>query len=95
MSISPEELRHLARLARLDVSDAEAEQLRDDLTRILAYVAQLDACHTDDAEPMTHVLDLHNVTRPDAPQTRLSRDAALDNAPDTDGTHFRVPKVIG
>lgn len=95
MSVPPETVRYIARLAHLHFDEAEERQLADEMTRVLDYMAQLDALDTTDVPPMTHVLDLHNVTRPDEPVQRITRDDALAVAPEADDTFFRAPKVIG
>ncbi|PEN15321.1 Asp-tRNA(Asn)/Glu-tRNA(Gln) amidotransferase GatCAB subunit C [Longibacter salinarum] len=94
MSVSRDDVRSIAALARLSFSEEEESDLAEDLNRILEYVKDLDRVDTSGVEPMTHVLELANRTREDSSTSRISRDEALSNAPDTDGKHFRVPKVI-
>jgi aspartyl-tRNA(Asn)/glutamyl-tRNA(Gln) amidotransferase subunit C len=94
MSVSPDEVRRLARLARLEFSDEEITRLQRELSRVLDYVDKLNEADTSGVPPMSHVLDLTNVVREDRLEARIGRDEALRNAPDTDGTYFRVPKVI-
>lgn len=94
MSVSREDVRSIAALARLRFSDEEEASIERDLNQILEYVGQLDSVDTSGVEPMTHVLSLANRFRPDEAKQRISRDDAFRNAPDTDGKHFRVPKVI-
>jgi aspartyl-tRNA(Asn)/glutamyl-tRNA(Gln) amidotransferase subunit C len=94
MRVSTDDVRHIAALARLRFSTDEQERLAGELTRILDYVDQLDELDTSAVPPMAHVLGTSNVVRPDRAEQRISRDDALVNAPDTDGTYFRVPKVI-
>lgn len=94
MALTPEEVHYIARLARLSFSEEEVGRLAHELNDILAYVAQLDELDTTDVPPMAHVLDLHNVFRPDEVVPRLSHEAALREAPDADADFFRVPKVI-
>ena len=94
MSVSTDEVRHIARLARLQFSDDEEEQLAQEMSRILDHMDTLNALDTTGVPPMSHVLDLRNVSREDEVDERIDRDDALQNAPDTDGTYFRVPKVI-
>ncbi len=95
MAISKDEVRHIAKLARLEFTEAEEEVLSDDMSRILDYMDMLNELDTSEIEPMTHVLDLAHVVRADSVEKRISREDALKNAPDTDGEYFRVPKVIG
>ena len=95
MAISREEVRHIAKLARLEFTEAEEETLAEDMSRILDYMDMLNELDTSEVEPMTHVLDLAHVVRTDSVKERISQEDALKNAPDTDGEYFRVPKVIG
>lgn len=94
MSVTPDDVRHIASLARLRFTEAEQERLAGELSRILDYVALLDELDTADVPPMAHVFDAPAVVRPDRAEQRITRDEALTHAPDTDGTYFRVPKVI-
>jgi aspartyl-tRNA(Asn)/glutamyl-tRNA(Gln) amidotransferase subunit C len=94
MSVSRDDVRSIAALARLAFTDEEEQELTEDLNQILGHVEDLESVDTSGVEPMTHVLDLSNRTRDDVAESRISRDEALSNAPDTDGEHFRVPKVI-
>lgn len=94
MSISKEDVRRTARLARLRFSDEEEEHLADELSRILDYVSKLEELDTTGVPPMAHVLDLSNAFRPDEVEERISHEEALENAPDADSDYFRVPKVI-
>lgn len=94
MSISRDDVRHIAGLARLRFSDEDEEQMADEMSRILDYVDKLNELDTSGVPPMSHVLDVHNVFRDDDVEARIDRDDALQSAPDDDGTHFRVPNVI-
>jgi len=94
MSVSREEVRHVAQLARLRFSEDEEAQMADKLSRILDYVDTLDEVDTAGVPPMSHALDVENVTRPDEVASRIDRDDALEAAPDADHEHFRVPKVV-
>jgi len=88
------DIRHVARLARLALSDAEAERLGAELGQILDYVAQLDALDTTDVPPTTHVLPVAAPWRDDAVTSRLDRGLALAAAAEHDGQAFAVPKVV-
>jgi len=88
------DIRHVARLARLDLDDAEAERLAAQLGQILDYVAQLDALDTSDVPPTTHVLPVSTPWREDEATARLDREEALAAAPEHDGQAFTVPKVV-
>ncbi|MEX1055503.1 MAG: Asp-tRNA(Asn)/Glu-tRNA(Gln) amidotransferase subunit GatC, partial [Rhodothermales bacterium] len=70
------------------------QKLAEQMSEILAYVEKLNELDTTSVPPMSHVLDLNNVVRGDQVQTRVSREEALRNAPDSDGVYFRAPKVI-
>ena len=94
MSITVEEVRYIAALARLRLSEEEERRLAEEMSQMLDYVDQLRALDTVGVPPMTHVLELHNVFRADEPAERLAHEAALANAPDADQDYFRVPKVI-
>ena len=94
MRLKIEEVRYIARLARLRLTPEEEERLADEMAEVLTYMEQLNAVDTDNVEPLSHVLDLVDVVREDEVQQRITHEEALKNAPDTDGEYFRVPKVI-
>ena len=96
MRVTTDDVRHIASLARLRFSEDEQERLADDLSRILDYVEQLDELDTSaiSAGTSARVFEAPAASRPDRAEQRISRDDALASAPDTDGTYFRVPKVI-
>ncbi|MEX0746735.1 MAG: Asp-tRNA(Asn)/Glu-tRNA(Gln) amidotransferase subunit GatC [Rhodothermales bacterium] len=94
MSLSVHDVRYIASLARLRFSEEEEQKLAEQMSEILAYVEKLNELDTTSVPPMSHVLDLNNVVRGDQVQTRVSREEALRNAPDSDGVYFRAPKVI-
>lgn len=94
MSVSRDDVRHVAQLARLDFSEDEEAQMADELSQILDYVDKLDELDTSGVPPMSHVLDVTNVFRPDAVEQRIDRAQALEPAPEADDKYIRVPKVI-
>lgn len=94
MKISLEEVRHVAALARLGLSDAEARETAAQLGRILDYMDKLRELDTEAVEPMAHVLPLRNVARVDEPGETLPHDEALANAPEREGKYFKVPKIV-
>ena len=94
MSVTLDDVRKVAKLARLSFSEEEEARLVTDLNQMLAYVASLNELDTSQVAPTTHVLPLSNVFRPDEPTESLSQEAALANAPRSGHGHFRVPKVI-
>lgn len=94
MSITVEDVRYIAELARLAFSTDEEERLVRELNDVLGYVEKLNELDTSAVPPMSHVLDLYNVFRDDRVEERISREEALSRGPDTDEAFFRVPKVI-
>ncbi len=94
MSVSADDVKYIAALARLSFSEEEQERLAGEMNAILSYMAKLDELNTDNIAPMTHVLDVNNVFRAEDVEQRISHDEALKNAPDADSDYFRVPKVI-
>ncbi|MBI5557466.1 MAG: Asp-tRNA(Asn)/Glu-tRNA(Gln) amidotransferase subunit GatC [Deltaproteobacteria bacterium] len=94
MNISIEEVVKVARLARLDLSGQEAEEITEQLDRILGYVAKLNEIDTKDVAPTTHALSVHNAFREDVVQPSLSQQEALANGPWQNGEAFVVPKII-
>ena len=93
-SLTLEQVRWIARLARLDLTSAELDQLTPQLGSILAYVAQLQQVNTDGVEPLAHPLDVSNVFRSDEPRPSLSVSDALANAPRRQKDFFGVPAVL-
>ncbi|HXH52779.1 MAG TPA: Asp-tRNA(Asn)/Glu-tRNA(Gln) amidotransferase subunit GatC [Sphingomicrobium sp.] len=94
MSVSPEQVRHIARLARIAMSDAEISALAPELNNILGWVEQLAEVDTDGVEPLTAVIDTKLRLRGDQVTDGDRRDAVLANAPDAQHGFFAVPKVI-
>ena len=94
MSISADDVRWVAKLARLDLSDADLSRMTEQLSAILNYVDQLKQVSTDGVEPLAHPLHVQNVFRGDEPVPSISTDAALANAPDRRGDFFGVPAVL-
>ena len=94
MSVTVEEVRHIARLARLRLTPDEEQLMSKQLSSILDYIEQLNELDVNDVPPMTHVLDLVNATRADEVTQRITHEDALKNAPAADSDYFRVPRVI-
>lgn len=88
------QVRHVAKLARLKLTDADVARYATQLTAILGYVAQLKAVDVGGAEPMAHPLPLKNVMREDVVKPGLSTEQVLANAPAKEGPYFAVPKVL-
>jgi aspartyl-tRNA(Asn)/glutamyl-tRNA(Gln) amidotransferase subunit C len=91
MAISRNEVLHVARLARLALSEEELERFSEQLNAILEAVGKVAELDLSDVEPTAHPLDLVNVWAEDEPRPCLSVDEALANAPDCEGDSFRVP----
>jgi aspartyl-tRNA(Asn)/glutamyl-tRNA(Gln) amidotransferase subunit C len=91
VSISKEDVLHVARLARLDLSDAEVERFQEQLSAILEAVSKVQELDLAGVPPTSHPHDIVNVWREDEPRPSLSVEEALANAPDRDGDLFRVP----
>jgi aspartyl-tRNA(Asn)/glutamyl-tRNA(Gln) amidotransferase subunit C len=94
MKITKQEVEHVAKLGRLELSDQEKEKLTDQLSNILTYVEKLNELNTSGVEPTSHVLDINNVMREDVPHESLSQERALANAPEKAAGHYKVPKII-
>jgi aspartyl-tRNA(Asn)/glutamyl-tRNA(Gln) amidotransferase subunit C len=92
--ITPDDVAHVARLARLDLSAEEKERMRGQLDVILGYVDQLRRIDVSGIEPTSHVLPLANVMREDEVQPSYPPEAMLANAPDPDGERFGVPRIL-
>ena len=92
--ISKEQVRHVALLSRIEMSDEEVEVFQSQLENILEYMDKLDELDTEGIEPMMHVLDLTNVYREDVVRESLSREDAMRNAPKSDGEYFLVPRIL-
>lgn len=84
----------LENLARLELSEAEREKIQQDLNAILDMVAKLESLDTNDVEPLVYLNPDVNVWRKDEVKNQVDRSSALKNAPNQDGTYFKVPKVI-
>jgi aspartyl-tRNA(Asn)/glutamyl-tRNA(Gln) amidotransferase subunit C len=94
MSLTLDDVRRIARLARLDVSAAEAEKTRDQLNGILAFIEQLQSVDTTGIEPMAHAVDVVQRLRPDAATEADRRDAFQAVAPETEAGLYLVPRVV-
>ncbi len=94
MKITVEEVERVAVLARLRLTDQEKAQLTRQLDDILEYMDQLNRLDTTGVEPFVHALEEKTVLREDAVINRPDPDALLANAPDRDGTFFKVPKIL-
>ncbi|MGC4378582.1 Asp-tRNA(Asn)/Glu-tRNA(Gln) amidotransferase subunit GatC [Fictibacillus sp. Mic-4] len=92
--ISEEQVKHVAHLARLAVSEEEVKMFTEQLDAIIGFAEELNELDTDNVELTTHVLDLKNVLREDVVKDSVSREEALKNAPDQKDGQFKVPNVL-
>jgi aspartyl-tRNA(Asn)/glutamyl-tRNA(Gln) amidotransferase subunit C len=93
--ITLDQVRHVAKLSRLALDEGRLEKFSAQLGPILEYVAKISEVDVSGVEPTAHALPIHNVFREDVVEPSLPLEKVLQNAPDTDGPFFKVPKVIG
>jgi aspartyl-tRNA(Asn)/glutamyl-tRNA(Gln) amidotransferase subunit C len=93
--ISTEDVAHVARLARLDVTQEELELFTEQLGAVLDHAADVAALDTAGVPPTAHPLPLSNVLRDDVPQPSLDRDEVLAAAPSVEDHRFKVPRILG
>jgi aspartyl-tRNA(Asn)/glutamyl-tRNA(Gln) amidotransferase subunit C len=91
--IADDDVRYVAKLARLRLEQDEVERMTGELARILDHIDKMCELDTATVPPTAHVLDVVNVMRPDRPRPGLSREDALRNAPAVAGDSFRVPRM--
>ena len=94
MKISTEDVQKLAHLSRLQLNDSEAEAMKQVLTKILDFVAAIEAMDLEGIEPLVYMTDRENVLREDEPEAVMTHAQAMKNAPDADSDYFRVPRVV-
>ena len=92
--ITDADVRHVAKLSRLKLTDEQIADHTKQLGRVLDYIDKLNELDVEGVEPMAHALDLSNVLREDVPTEPLSVEKALATAPDSDPPFFKVPKVL-
>lgn len=88
------EFDNLTKLARLDFNEQEKESFQKDFENILKYVTQLSEINTDNVEPLVQAAGLQNVYREDVAAPSIGVEAALSNAPQREGSSFKVPNII-
>jgi len=93
--ITPDLVRHLGVLARIQLSDEEVTSLTGELDAIVSSIAEVSEVATSDVVATSHPIPLVNVFREDVPGDMLSTEEALKNAPDHDGSRFRVTAILG
>lgn len=92
--ISDETIEYVSILAKLELSDEEREQAKQDMGRMLDYIDQLNELDTEGVEPMSHVFPVHNVFREDVVTNGDDREAILKNAPEEKDGAFMVPRTV-
>jgi aspartyl-tRNA(Asn)/glutamyl-tRNA(Gln) amidotransferase subunit C len=95
MSISEADVRHVALLARLALSDEQVTRLQAEINSVLGYIEQMQALDLEGVEPTSHSIPLRNATRPDVVRPGLARDLALLNAPEAEDGAFVIPRIVG
>ncbi len=93
--IDVEQVRKVAHLARLQLSETEEAQFTTQLNSILDYVEQLNELDTTDVPPTTRAIEVSNISRPDNLEVFSDRDSLLQNAPDLESDFFKVPQIMG
>jgi len=88
------QVRKVAKLSRLELSDVEVGEFASQLSAILDYVEKMNELDTENIEPLAHCLPISNVLRPDHVTESLGAEKALANAPQRDGDFFKVPKIL-
>jgi aspartyl-tRNA(Asn)/glutamyl-tRNA(Gln) amidotransferase subunit C len=94
MSVTKEDVKYVADLAHLQLTEEESKSLENDMNQILDYMTTLQELDTSDVEPLEHVIDLEYRLRKDKAKEPVDHEEALKNAPDADSDYFRVPRVI-
>lgn len=94
MPITPQDVIHVAKLARLDLSPDEIEQFTGQLGDILEHASRISALDLGDVEPTAHPIPLTNVLRQDIVRPSLTPEKALANAPEAEDQKFRVPRIL-
>ena len=94
MSITKKDVEHVATLARLQFDDEELDLFTHQLNDILGYFEKLQQVDTTNVEPSTHAVQLTNALREDIQKESLSAEKSLQNAPDSERSYFKVPKII-
>jgi aspartyl-tRNA(Asn)/glutamyl-tRNA(Gln) amidotransferase subunit C len=92
--ISTDQVKHVAHLARLAITEEEANRLTQQLDKIITFAEQLNEVDTDNVEPTSHVLEIKNVMREDVAKPGLPNEEVLKNAPDHQDGQIKVPPII-
>jgi aspartyl-tRNA(Asn)/glutamyl-tRNA(Gln) amidotransferase subunit C len=89
--LSRDQVLHVARLARLELTDEEVERFGSELSKVLDHIEKIGELDLSDVEPTSHVVEIENVLRADEPRPSIAREKALESAPDAALGGFRVP----
>lgn len=92
--IDKAQVKHIAKLARLEMAEKEEERFSEQLSSIVDYIEKLNELDTDSIEPLAHCLQIHNVFREDVAKESLDVEIALSNAPEREEAYFKVPKIL-
>ncbi|MFC1633680.1 Asp-tRNA(Asn)/Glu-tRNA(Gln) amidotransferase subunit GatC [Planctomycetota bacterium] len=92
--IDEAQVRKVAKLSRLELTEAEVGEFTGQLSAILDYVEKMNELDTDNVEPLAHCLPISNILREDSAKESLGAEKALANAPQQDGNFFKVPKIL-
>ena len=91
--ITVEDVQHVAKLARLSLTDDECQRFTEQLDRIIGYFDELNQVDTTGVEPMSHPIPVFNVMREDVVISSLGREVLMENAPLKEGAFFKVPRI--
>lgn len=94
MALSREQVQHIARLARVGLTEEDVDRFTEQLSEILDYFERLRQVDTEGVPPTAHTLDLHNVMREDEPEPAYDKEEMLANAPLREGDYFRVRAIL-
>jgi len=92
--ITNERIKKIADAVRIEISDEEAAKYTEEISSVIEYANVLSELNTDDVEPTTHGIVLGNVLRKDEPKQTITQEDALQNAPDQEDGHFKVPSIM-
>jgi aspartyl-tRNA(Asn)/glutamyl-tRNA(Gln) amidotransferase subunit C len=92
--IDKAQVKHIAKLSRLEMEEKEVERFSEQLSSIVDYIEKLNELETDSIEPLAHCLPIHNVLREDIVKDSLGVENALSNAPQREDEYFKVPKIL-
>lgn len=94
MKITDDDIQNLAHLSRLELSNSEAISMKEDLIKILDFIATIEQLDLKNIEPLVYMTTSENVLREDRANSSIDHDQAMKNAPDSDSDYFKVPKVV-